>query len=140
MNTTQRPLGAGTTDDRLMELAQQGDQTAFGVLVLRYTTLVEHTARRIVKTAAEDVAQQLAAGTENRRRPGNKPIAYAKDQTFVTSWAAHRPHQHAAAPDCRSQPARAHGPESEREPPAQHQRLSANGLAVKGAIWSTARR
>jgi RNA polymerase sigma-70 factor (ECF subfamily) len=58
MTTTSRPLGAGTTDERLMEFAQQGDPAAFGMLVHRYTTLVEHTARRIVTGAAEDVAQQ----------------------------------------------------------------------------------
>lgn len=58
MTTTLRPLGAGTTDERLMEFAQLGDRVAFDVLVRRHTILVEHTARGIVKTAAEDVAQQ----------------------------------------------------------------------------------
>lgn len=58
MKTTLRLVGAETDDNRLMDLAQQGDAAAFGVLVRRYTTLVEHTARGIVKSAAEDVAQQ----------------------------------------------------------------------------------
>ncbi len=51
-------VGPGTSDHALMELAQRDDAAAFGVLVARYSTLLEHTVRRVAKSAAEDVAQQ----------------------------------------------------------------------------------
>ncbi len=45
-------------DGTLMLRAQGGDDAAFGLLVQRYGALVQHTARQVVRHAAEDVAQQ----------------------------------------------------------------------------------
>jgi RNA polymerase sigma-70 factor (ECF subfamily) len=46
------------TDAALMRRAQDADAVAFGVIVDRYSALVQHHARSFTRAGAEDIAQQ----------------------------------------------------------------------------------